>query len=263
MEKLASKQIVFITGTFISNTCWDEWITYFENHGYTCIAPAWPYRLAGSEELRNRSANDVIATNTILSVTGHFETIIAGLPAKPILIGHSAGGLVVQLLLQKQLASMGVAIHSFPAQHSIRFHISMLKLFWKTLLWKQANVSTYLVPFRKWCYSIVNGLNCNLQKELYYKYAIPESRKIIRQACNCLPETDFKKINVPLLLTAGTHDKLVHPQVNYANYKKYSSASSMAEFKEFINHPHLIFGHEAGRKEAHYILHWLKRQRSF
>ncbi len=93
--------IVFITGTFVSNNCWDEWKIYFENEGYKCIAPAWPYKDAAPEELRNRDGNDPIALNTITSLADHFAEIINKFPGKPILVGHSLGGLLVQLLLQR------------------------------------------------------------------------------------------------------------------------------------------------------------------
>ena len=107
MTGALSKSVVFITGTFISNNCWDEWKSYFETKGYTCIAPAWPFKNASSEELRNRPAIDAIASNTVTSLTDHFASLINDLPEKPILIGHSLGGLVVQLLLQHELQNPG------------------------------------------------------------------------------------------------------------------------------------------------------------
>src|SRR2546423_9360963 len=84
-----SRTVVFITGTFIGNNCWDEWIPYFEREGYKCIAPAWPYKDASAEELRNKSANDPITSNTLTSLADYFASFIKSLPEKPILIGHS------------------------------------------------------------------------------------------------------------------------------------------------------------------------------
>ena len=95
MANTPAKSVVFITGTFISNNCWDEWKSYFETKGYTCIIPAWPFKDASSEELRNRPAIDGIASNTLTSLTDYFVSIVNELPEKPILIGHSLGGLVV------------------------------------------------------------------------------------------------------------------------------------------------------------------------
>ena len=109
-----SKSIVLITGAFIGNNCWEEWKPYFESKEYKCISPAWPYKAATPEELRNRHPDHDIASNRLIGLTNHFAAIINTLPEKPILIGHALGGLIVQLLLHRGLGSAGVALHSFP-----------------------------------------------------------------------------------------------------------------------------------------------------
>ena len=242
----------------MSNACWDEWIIWFESEGYKCVAPAWPFKDAPAEELRNRPSNDAIALNTISSLTEHFATIINALPEKPILVGHSLGGLVVQLLLQRDLGFAGVAIHSFPPQGVNRFRLSFLKAIWETMMLFTSSREIYLVSFRKWKYTIANGMDCDLQKELYYKYAIPESKKIIRDTFKCVTKIDFQKPQPPLLLTSGSNDKLVPSSINYSNYRKYLAGNSITDYKEFKNHNHLVFGNTAWANEARYILNWLR-----
>ncbi|MES1215289.1 MAG: alpha/beta hydrolase [Bacteroidota bacterium] len=258
MSQSSSKQIVFITGTFISNVCWDEWIRYFESKGYTCFAPAWPHKDAPAEDLRNRPGQDPIASNTITSLTDYFASFINTLPGKPILIGHSLGGLIVQLLLPMDLAVAGVAIHSFPPQGVNRFRLLFLKAMWDAMLLFTSARSTYLVTFRKWKKSIANKMDCDLQKELYYEYAIPESKLIIRDIFRCVTKIDFRKPHVPLLFTSGGFDKLVPAEINYSNYKKYQSLSSVVDYKEFQSHNHLVFGQTAWKREARFIYHWLQ-----
>lgn len=252
------KSILFITGAFISNSCWDEWIIYFESNGYKCIAPVWPYKDAPAEELRNRPANDPIAFNTINSLTKHFANIIRKLPEAPILIGHSVGGLVVQLLLQHRLGAAGVAIHSFPPSGINRFGLSFLKPIWETMMLFTSNRETYLIPYRKWKYTIANGMTCEEQKQSYYTYAIPESKKIIRDTFKCLTKIDFSKSRAPLLLTSGSKDKLIPASLNYSNYKKHAAGNPNTDYKEFNGHTHLIFASPAWKKEADFILYWLQ-----
>lgn len=256
--KTTLNSVVFITGTFISNNCWRDWIFYFENEGYKCMAPAWPYKDASAEELRNRPANDPIALNTISSLTDHFAAIIGTLPEKPILVGHSLGGLVVQLLMQQELGIAGVAIHSFPPQGVNRFRLSFLKAVWETMMLFTSNRETYLVSFRKWRYAIANGLTYEQQKESYYKYAVPESKKIIRDTFKCVTKIDFQKPHAPLLLTSGGNDKLTPASLNYHNYKNYATGNSITDYKEFKGHAHLVFGHPGWKKEADFILYWLQ-----
>jgi pimeloyl-ACP methyl ester carboxylesterase len=254
----SSNSVVFITGAFISNNCWDEWISYFESKGYECIAPPWPYKDAPAEELRNRPATDPIASNTITSLTDHFADRISVLPEKPVLIGHSSGGLIVQLLLQRGLGSAGVAIHSFPPRGVNRFRISFVKAVWEAMMLFTSNRKTYMVSFRKWKHAIANGITCEQQKELYYKYAIPESKRIIRDIFKCSIAIDFGKTRAPLLFTSGTNDKLIPSSINYSNYKRYATGNSLTGYKEFKGHNHLVFGGAGWREEADFILYWLQ-----
>jgi pimeloyl-ACP methyl ester carboxylesterase len=257
MSSTSSKSIVFITGTFISNCCWDEWKSYFEGEGYKCFAPAWPCKDAPAEELRNRSANDPIALNMIPSLTEHFAAIIKGLVEKPILIGHSLGGLIVQALLQRGLGTAAVAIHSFPPSGINSFWLSFHRLVWRTTSLFSAVKKNYLMPFATWRYAIANGMDYDQQKALYYLYAIPESKKIITEAFKCVTKIDFRKPHAPLLLTSGSDDKLIPASLSYSNYKKYATGS-MTEYVEFKGHNHLVFGVPVWKKEADYILHWLE-----
>jgi pimeloyl-ACP methyl ester carboxylesterase len=251
------KSVVFITGTFIGNNCWDEWGEYFRSKGYACIAPAWPHKGASSEELRNKPAIDAIASNTITSLTDYFASIINALPGKPILIGHSLGGLVVQLLLQRELGIAGVAIHSFPPQGINRAWLSFLKAVWEAMVLFSSDKKTYLMSFNKWRYAIANGMEYEQQKELYYLYAVPESKKIIREAFKCATKIDFKRSHAPLLFTSGGNDMLIPSSLNYSNYKKYLAAGSITDYEEFRDHGHLVFGNHTWKKEADHILYWL------
>ena len=253
-----SKSIVFISGAFLSNSCWDEWKDYFEKNGYKCIAPAWPYKDAPSEELRNRPPTDPIALNTLTALIDHFTDIINELPEKPMLIGHSLGGLIVQILLQRELGIAGVAIHSFPPKGINRFWLTFLKSIWEAMVLFSSSEQTYLMSFAKWRYTLTNGMDYEQQKNLYYLYAIPESKKVIREAFNCIARIDFSRPHAPLLITSGGNDKLIPASLSYSNYKKYAVADSVTDYIEFKTHTHLVFGVPSWKDEAEVVFHWLQ-----
>ena len=123
MKVLPSKTILFVTGAFVSNACWDEWKTYFETKGYQTLAPAWPNKNASAEELRNRQPDALIASMRLSELIEYYAGIASGLQEKPILIGHSIGGLISQILLQRDLAVAAVAIHSVPPQGILTFKL--------------------------------------------------------------------------------------------------------------------------------------------
>ncbi len=78
METTGSKTILFITGAFVGNNCWDDWKTFFEEKGFTTLAPPWPYKDASVAELRSRHPHNdkELARLTIEELLGHYENII-------------------------------------------------------------------------------------------------------------------------------------------------------------------------------------------
>src|ERR1041385_3238749 len=98
------KPIVFIHGMYVTNSCWNEWVKWFSAQGYSCHAPAWPLKNKQVKELRKEHPNPEIAKLTLKQLVDHYETFIKTLSSKPILIGHSMGGLITQLLVQRGLA---------------------------------------------------------------------------------------------------------------------------------------------------------------
>ncbi|WP_229214369.1 esterase/lipase family protein [Dyadobacter flavalbus] len=134
MKSSSTKTIVFVTGAFVSNSGWDSWRTYFESKGYTTYAPPWPYKDASAAELRDRQPHDTqLALLTLDELVNSYADFVKSLPEKPIIIGHSLGGLITQILLNRDLAAAAVAIHSVPPQGIIPYEFSFLRAGWKAL----------------------------------------------------------------------------------------------------------------------------------
>jgi pimeloyl-ACP methyl ester carboxylesterase len=127
---MKSKTILFIHGMYMTPLCWEHWLEYFQAKGYRCIAPAWPGRDKPVEELRKIHPDPQLGQLTLSRVTEHFAGQVRDLDEKPVLIGHSMGALVVQLLLQQDLAVAGVAIDSAPPQGIFTPNWAFLKSNW-------------------------------------------------------------------------------------------------------------------------------------
>ena len=78
-----------------------------------------------------------------------------------------------------------------------------------------------MMPFKRWKYTIANGMTCEQQKHFYHQYAVPESKLIIRGVFKCKTIIDFSNHHVPILFTSGIHDQIVPSSLNYSNYQKY------------------------------------------
>ncbi|MCG2613472.1 alpha/beta hydrolase [Terrimonas sp. NA20] len=259
MDKGKQRTVLFITGAFVGNNCWDEWRSYFEDKGYRTLAPAWPHKDGTPESLRNSQSNTEIASNRLSSLTDHFAAIAEQLPEKPVLIGHSIGGLIVQILLQKGSGSAGVAIHSVPPKGIITLKFSFLRAGWKALGFFSSTRRSYLMSFKTWQYAFANSMNFEAQKDLYYRYVVPESKMIVRDTLSSAAKIDFMKLRPPLLLISGTNDHSIPSSLNLANYRRYRKNSSVTDYKEFVGRNHLVLAQQGWKENADFILTWLKQ----
>ncbi len=257
---IPERSILFITGAFVSNTCWDQWRTYFEAKGYTTFAPPWPNKDAPAETLRNRQPDAAIASNRLAALTEYYADLTKQFPEPPVVIGHSIGGLIVQLLLQRGLAAMGVAIHSVPPRGVFTFKFSFIKAGWKALGFFTPVNESYLIAFESWNYAFANGMTCEEQKESYYNLAIPESKLIVRDTITSAAKVDFKRPHAPLLFLAGSMDNTIPSSLNYSNFKRYKDKSSVTDFKEFYGRNHNVLVQSSWKDNAHYILEWINKQ---
>src|SRR6266540_5485992 len=124
---MKSKTIVLIHGMFMNPLCWEKWIPYYEAKGYRVFAPAWSGRDKPVEELRKAHPDRELAKLKLNHVVDHLETFIVALGEKPAIIGHSMGGLAVQILLQRDVALAGIAIDPAPPAGVFTTEFSFLK----------------------------------------------------------------------------------------------------------------------------------------
>lgn len=220
MKTIQSKTIIFITGCFVHNSCWNEWQTYFQSKGYSTIAPPWPYKDASVEELRARHPHHdkELALLTLHDLKDYYLNIIKSLPEKPIIIGHSYGGLLTQLIINMDLGAAGVAIHPVPPQGVFPYEFSFLKAGWKALGVFTDIEETYMMSFEDWQYAFVNGMPLAAQQQAYEKFTIPESKTVNRDAISHEAKVDFKKPHAPLLITAGDTDHIIPAHLNNRNF---------------------------------------------
>ncbi|MBZ4035439.1 alpha/beta hydrolase [Flavobacterium sp. 17A] len=230
---------MFITGAFMSHSCWDEWIVFFENKGYKTVAPPWPYKNETTETLRQQP-NPKIATIRLTHLLDYYTEIIQKLPEKPILIGHSYGGLLTQLLLQKDLAHAGICIHSIPPANLVYFNFSFYRKILNTFGYFNARKKITLLPFKKWQDCFTNQMCFESQKETYELFVIPESQLVIRDIFSAAAKINFKKKHAPLLFLSGSEDHFVSADIQYSNFKKYKNVHSITCYKEFRDNNHLV-----------------------
>lgn len=259
MKKQHSKTIVFVTGAFVTHLGWNNWKKFFEEAGYTCYNPPWLFKDDTPERLREKHPDYKKLTELRLSeLLDYYEDFIASLPEKPILIGHSTGGLMVQVLLQRGVAAAGIAIHSVPAQGVLSLKFSFLKSLWAPLgLFKSAN-KTYLMTLEQWQYAFTNGMSLADQKKSYLENVVPESRRVLRDCLSSVAKVDFSKPHPPLLFISGSTDHIIPASLNFSNFKKYKQNGSTTDYKDFEGKNHFVLGLPSWKDEAKFSLEWIE-----
>ena len=106
--------IVLINGLWMTALSWENWVKRYTDKGFRVIAKSWPGMDIDINELRRNPAS--IATLGITEIVDHYEKIIRGLDSAPIVIGHSFGGLITQILIDRGLGAAGVAIAPAPVK---------------------------------------------------------------------------------------------------------------------------------------------------
>ncbi len=257
---LQSRTIVFIHGLFMTPLCWEGWAGRFQARGYTCLAPAWPGRDQPIETLRKNHPDPHLAKLTLSRVVEHLASTIRNLSEMPILVGHSMGGLVTQLLLQQGLGAAGVAIDSAPPMGVITTKWSFLRSNWPAITPFAPRSQPVQMSFEHFRYAFVNSLVPAEQRAAYDRYVVPESRRVPLQSLTGAAHIDFRKPHAPLLLIAGSEDHIVPASLNRTNLKKYRASASVTDFKEFAGRDHFIIGERGWEEVADYIGAWLDQK---
>jgi pimeloyl-ACP methyl ester carboxylesterase len=263
MKHSNPKTVVFITGCFVGDNCWDTWQAWFRERGYRTIVEPWPFKDASPAELRSRHplGNPGLSSVTLKALTEHYASIVKALPEKPILIGHSMGGLITQILVNRDLAAAGVAIHPVPPQGVVPVELSFYKAGWKALGLFTSLKKTFMMSFSNWQYAFTNGMSPEDQRKAYTEFAIPESKKVNRGALTSAAKIDFQKPHAPLLITAGDADHIIPATLNLRNFKAYGDrADSVLDYQVFPGRNHFVLGQPTWREDAEFICTWVELQ---
>jgi pimeloyl-ACP methyl ester carboxylesterase len=255
--------VVFINGLFLHAKSWTPWLEVFRDAGYEPSAPGWPGAPESVEEARQDP--DSVAGKGIDDVVTHYTGIISELPAKPIVIGHSFGGLIAQRLLSSDVAMAGIAIDPAPIRGVFYVPPSALRV-GSIVLRNPANrnraISLTAGQFR---YGFANAVSADEAAELYEKWAVPSPGKPLFEGslANFQPHSpakvDTRKTDRgPLLVTAGGKDHTVPPAIPRATVRLYHKSHAVTDLRQFPDRGHSLTIDSGWREVADACLSWLK-----
>jgi pimeloyl-ACP methyl ester carboxylesterase len=253
--KTQTKTVVMIHGAWMVPASWDGFKARYEAAGYTVLTPAWPY-LDGNPAALRKTINPAFGKMGLKQIVDHYEAIIRALSEKPLLVGHSFGGLIVQLLLDRGLGAAGVALDPGPIAGVIADPVSLGAALPPILRWNGWN-TPFLITEEGFNDRFANTAPAGLQKTAYDKYVVPAPGRIFYQAASMIGNgVDVKRRTAPLLVTSAEFDRTVAPALARGTYNKQKASPARTDFHEFTGVSHALAFEPGWEKVADYTLAW-------
>jgi alpha-beta hydrolase superfamily lysophospholipase len=257
--------VLFIHGLWLHHTSWQDWVNLFREHGYEPIAPAWPLEADSIAEARAHPER--VANQSLQQIVDHFKGIATSLPAKPILIGHSFGGLITEKLLGEDVGLAGVAIDPAQIKGVLPLPLTQLRSALPAL-GNPTNISKAIALSKKeFKYGFGNALTDEESDALFERWTIPSPVHALFEVAvaNFNPHAT-SKVNTnndtrgPLLLISGTADHTATDVTTQASFQRYRNSLAVTQIKRFEGRGHSLVLDHGWRDVAMSILDWLEQQ---
>ncbi len=253
--------IVLIHGLWMTPLSWEHWVAHFEGRGHRVLAPSWPGFDRDIDDVR-RDTQPYEGLG-ITEIVDHYDEIIRGLDAPPIVMGHSFGGLITQILLDRGLGAAGVAIDPAQPKGVLALPLSTLRIVWPVLSNPANKNKAKALTAEQFHYAFGNTLSEAESNAVYERYAVPATNRTLFQAglANLNPRA-ASKVNLrnndraPLLIIGGGSDHVVPPRTSRTNFKLYHRSKAITEYKEFPGRSHFTVGQDGWEEVADYALDW-------
>jgi pimeloyl-ACP methyl ester carboxylesterase len=254
--------VVFIHGLWLHADSWQPWVELFRELGYAPINPGWPGDSSTAAE--TVAHPDRLANIGVQQITDHYASIVRGLDRKPVVIGHSFGGLIAQKLLGQGLACGAVALDPAQFRGVLPLPLAALESAFPVL----KNPANYkrAVPLTKEQFhaGFASAVSKAESDSLYDQYAIPGPGRPLFEAAfaNFNPRTAVQvpvaAERGPLLITGGGKDRTVPEVVTKAAFKRYGKSKTVTEYKVFPDRGHSLSIDSGWREVAEFSLRWLQ-----
>lgn len=256
--------VMFIHGLWLLPSSWDRWGPVFADVGYAPLCPGWP---DDPGTVAEAFANpEVFANKTLGQVVEHYAAVLGKLDKRPVLVGHSFGGLLTQILAGRGLAVASVVIDSAPFRGMLPLPISALRSA-SAVLTNPANRHRAVpLTFEQFRYAFGNAVSEGEAKDLFETFAVPAAGAPIFQpaAANLNPWTEAKVNSTnpkrgPMLIISGEKDQTVPRAVSEAIYAKQKRNPGVTDFVEMPSRGHSLTIDSGWREVADTALTFVTR----
>ncbi len=252
------QKIVMIHGMWGTGDYWQKYRRFFEEKGYECHTPTLRYH-----DMEPMGQPDPrLGITSLRDYAEDLEALIRGLSDTPILMGHSMGGLLAQILAGRGLAEKLVLLTSAPPAGINALKYSTLKSFREQLMtwefWRKA----HRLSFDLAVYSMLHLLPPEEQKAVYSRLVYESGRAAAEIGFwlfdfKGAAKVDANKVTCPVLVVSGAEDRITPASVSKKIAQKYRD---VATYHKFERHAHWVVGEPGWEDVATFVYEWLKRE---
>ncbi|GAB2450941.1 alpha/beta hydrolase [Xylanimonas ulmi] len=256
--------VLLVHGLWLHADSWGPWVERLTAAGRVVVAPRWPDEAATVAQARAEPARG--GGHGIDSVVDHLAAVAASLGSRPVVVGHSFGGLVAQRMLAEGHARAAVAIDAAPVRGVVALPLSALRVA-SVALRRPAHWSgTVALTRAEFRYGFGNALPPAESDELFERWAIPSPGRPLFEdaATNLLPRSparvDFDAQRGPLLLVAGLRDRTVPPSITRTTARLHRRASSAPTDLLEVDRGHSLTIDHGWGEVADAVLAWIEER---
>lgn len=252
---MATRTVVFIHGAWMVPASWDGFKSLFGRAGYRTLTPTWPLMDRPVADLRAHPHTE-FGRLSVVDIADHHEALIRSLPEKPLLIGHSFGGLVVQMLLDRGIGAAGIAIDPGPIAGVIADPTSLGAALPVVLRWNGWN-TPFMLSREGFADRFANTVPPAELAAHYDRLVVPAPGRIFYEAA-LMNGTAVRpeRRTAPLLITSADKDRTVAPPLARRAYAIQVRSPARTDFKTFANRSHFLCVEKGWEEVARLSLSW-------
>ncbi|MEU7817258.1 alpha/beta hydrolase [Pseudonocardia sp. NPDC049154] len=255
--------VVFVHGLWLHASSWTPWVELFTERGYAPVAPGWPGEAPTAEECR--ADPEAVANRGIAVVTDHFASLVSELPAQPIVIGHSFGGLIAEKLLGQGCARACIALSPAQFKGNLALPPAQLRTAFPVLSKPKLRTRSWIHSKDSWHAGFANAISREESDALYDAYAVPSPMKPLFQAATANfalhseASVDVHRDRGPVLVVGAGKDRTVPEATSRAAHRILSRSPGVTEWAAFPAAGHSFAVDSTWREAADLALEFLAR----
>lgn len=247
-------EIVLIHGAWVTAASWDDFRRPLEDAGHVVHTPTWPFLAGRTAADINRNPPKGFGSLTVGAIADH---LAAQVPRHATLLGHSFGGLLTQMLLDRGVGRAGIAVNPVPIGGIVPGPTSTGAILPIVARWNGWN-RPYAFDRDRWFRRFANTAPRAQSDAAYDSFVIPAPGRIFYQAASGIgTRIDPRRRTAPLLITGSDRDRLVTPYLSRAAFRVQRRSAARTDYVDFPGRSHFLLNEPGWQGIARYALDWI------